>query len=403
VVCSDFSGVFSPSLTSRRTDEAMTRTWTIVLLLLLAFGMCLADDTSRPRETTRQDYERITREIETKREKHRGLRKKERSLLEDLDRLAFALNRRSKELKSLEREQSQTVKAIDQKEREVQNLHDQMAVTREHMENRLAGLYKMSRIGPWVFLLSAESYTDFLRMFRFFCAMIDHDVDLLTTFEDQLHQEESLQRELETYHSDLKQKEAKLLQKKREIETLKGQEKKTLKKVRKEKAAFAKVIDDLEKQAERLQSMIQTLPSRGGEGSFQGGAGFQTLKGRLPLPVEGKLETKEGERLRGISLKASPGAIVHGVFKGRVVYADWFKGYGNLMIVDHGDNFHTVMAHLSEMLKKRDDWVETGEPIAQVGDTGSLGGSVLYFEIRHRGVPLNPVAWFSQKDRLAIR
>ena len=381
----------------------MTRTWTIVLLLLLVFGMCLADDTSQPRDTTRQDYERITREIETKKEKHRRLRKKEQSLLGDLDRLAFALNRRKKELKSLEKEQSQTEKAIVQKEKEVQNLHDQMAVTREHMEDRLAGLYKMSRIGPWVFLLSAETYTDFLRMFRFFSAMIDHDADLLATFEGQIHQEESLRRELETHHRDLKQKEVALLRKRREIEALKGQEKKILKKVRKEKAAFAKVIDDLEKQAERLQSMIQTLPSRPGEGGLQGGAGFEALKGRLPLPVAGKLETTKGERLRGISLKASPGSVVRGVFKGRVAYADWFKGYGNLMIVDHGDNFHTVMAHLSEMLKKRDDRVETGEPIAKVGDTGSLDGSVLYFEIRHRGVPLNPLPWFSQKDRLALR
>ena len=381
----------------------MTRVWTMVLLLLLAFGMCLADDTSWSEDTTREDYERITREIETKREKHTGLRKKEQSLLEDLDRLAFVLNRRKKELKSLEREQSRTQKAILQKEREVQDLHDQMADTRARLEDRLAGLYKMSRIGPWVFVLSAESYTDFLRMFRFFSAMIEHDVDLLTTFEDQLHREESLQRELETHHRDLKQKEAKVLRKKREIETLKGREKKTLEKVRKEKAAFAKVIDDLEKQAERLQSMIQTLPSRSGQGSSQREGGFQMLKGRLPLPVEGKLETQKGERLRGISLKTSPGAIVHGVFTGRVVYADWFKGYGNLMIVDHGDNFHTVMAHLSEILKKRDDCVEAGEPIAKVGDTGVFGESVLYFEIRHRGVPLNPLVWFSHKDRLALK
>jgi len=381
----------------------MKRTFgTSLLFIVFAFGMCLADDTSRLTDPARQDYERITREIEIKKRKHSGLRKKERSLLEHLDRLAFALDRKKKELRSLELEQARTEKAIRQKQKEVQNIRDQMTVTQERIEDRLARLYKMSRIGPWVFLLSGENYIDFLRISRFFFAMVDDDVGLLATFETQLDREEELQKELETYHREVQEKQTRLRQKKQEFAALTRQEKKALKEVKLEKAAYANLLEDLEKQAERLQSMIKSLPNYG-KGPSQKGAGFLALKGRLPVPVEGKLAANQDTRLRGISLEASPGAVVRGVYKGRVVFADWFKGYGNLMIVDHGDNFHTVMAHLSEILKKRDDWIATGESIAKVGRTGSLSDSALYFEIRHRGVPLNPFEWFSQKDQLALK
>jgi septal ring factor EnvC (AmiA/AmiB activator) len=364
--------------------------------------MCLADDTSRLTDSARQDYEKITEEIEIKKRKQSRLRKRERSLLERLDRLAFDLDRKKKELKSLELEQARTEKAIRQKQKEVQQIRDQMMVTQERIEDRLARLYKMSRVGPWVFLLSGENYTDFLRMSRFFFAMVDDDVDLLGTFETQLDREEALQKELETYHREVREKQARLRQKKREFVALTRQEKNALEEVKLEKAAYAKLLDDLEKQAERLQSMIQSLPNYGQHASRKG-AGFMALKGTLPVPVEGKLAANQDTRLRGISLTASPDAVVRGVCKGRVVFADWFKGYGNLMIVDHGDNFHTVMAHLSEMLKKRGDWIAAGDAIAKVGRTGSLSGPALYFEIRHRGVPLNPFEWFSQKDQLALR
>jgi septal ring factor EnvC (AmiA/AmiB activator) len=79
-----------------------------------------------------------------------------------------------------------------------------------------------------------------------------------------------------------------------------------------------------------------------------------------------------------------------------VIYADWFKGYSNMVIIDHGQHYYTLSAQLDEILKKTGDTVFAGEVIGTVGDTGTLTGPGLYFEIRHHGKPLDPVVWFKK-------
>jgi septal ring factor EnvC (AmiA/AmiB activator) len=101
--------------------------------------------------------------------------------------------------------------------------------------------------------------------------------------------------------------------------------------------------------------------------------GFGELRGRLPHPVAG--------------------AEVRAVAPGRVAHAGWFKGYGNLVIVDHGDGYHTLVAHLASMSTAMGEEVEPGALLGTVGDTGSLKGTYLYFEIREKGRPIDPRAW----------
>ncbi len=77
-----------------------------------------------------------------------------------------------------------------------------------------------------------------------------------------------------------------------------------------------------------------------------------------------------------------------------MLFADWFKGYGNMMIIDHGAHYYTVYAHVEEMFKSVGEQVRAGEVIATVGDTGSLEGPRLHFEVRHHGKPVDPAEWF---------
>jgi septal ring factor EnvC (AmiA/AmiB activator) len=124
------------------------------------------------------------------------------------------------------------------------------------------------------------------------------------------------------------------------------------------------------------------------------------------MPVKGTIVTYFGAQKNpnfntvsfqsGINIKADRGEPVRCVNGGRVIYARWFKGYGNMIIVDHGDNFYTLYAHVEEMFKNKNDVVDTGEVIATVGDTGSLKGPLLHFQVRHHGKPLDPLEWFSR-------
>ena len=123
----------------------------------------------------------------------------------------------------------------------------------------------------------------------------------------------------------------------------------------------------------------------------------------LSFPVKGKIIQLFGPYRNpqfnvmnfrgGIDIQADRGDPIQAVHRGRVLYADWFTGYGNMMIIDHGDAYYTVYAHAEALFKKKGAAVEAGEVIATVGDTGSLEGAVLHFEIRHHGKPIDPLGW----------
>lgn len=126
---------------------------------------------------------------------------------------------------------------------------------------------------------------------------------------------------------------------------------------------------------------------------------FVSLKGQLRSPVSGKLVAKYGARRgdgpswKGVLIRAAEGADVHAVATGRVVIAEWLRGFGNLIIIDHGGQYWSVYANNEALLKRPGDTVKPGEVIASVGNTGSSEESGLYFELRHQGAPFDPTGW----------
>jgi septal ring factor EnvC (AmiA/AmiB activator) len=99
----------------------------------------------------------------------------------------------------------------------------------------------------------------------------------------------------------------------------------------------------------------------------------------------------------GIEIQAERGEPIRSVRDGRILFASWFKGYGNMIIIDHGKNYCTVYAHAEELFKQKGDTVLAQEVIATVGDTGSTPGPGLYFEVRHHGKPMNPITWIHHR------
>ena len=95
----------------------------------------------------------------------------------------------------------------------------------------------------------------------------------------------------------------------------------------------------------------------------------------------------------GIVIATEAGTPVRSVGSGEVIYAGWFKGYGHMLIIDHGDHYYTLYAHAGELLKEKGDAVGSGEVIARTGDGGGLQGPGLHFEVRHHGKPLDPMEW----------
>jgi septal ring factor EnvC (AmiA/AmiB activator) len=146
---------------------------------------------------------------------------------------------------------------------------------------------------------------------------------------------------------------------------------------------------------EKSVARNETLPSN----AFDGGD-FAALRGKLNLPVRGDVTnrfgaTREdtGVSWKGLFIKSAEGSDVKSVASGRVVFADWLRGFGNLLIIDHGDGYMSLYGNNQAILKKVGDTVKGGDTVASVGNSGGNETSGLYFELRYQSKPFDPLSW----------
>ncbi len=134
------------------------------------------------------------------------------------------------------------------------------------------------------------------------------------------------------------------------------------------------------------------------------GLSITDVKGRLTYPVKGKILNRFGKKrdkrydtyivYNGINLKVRKGTEVRSVFRGKVLYTGTLEGYGKMIIIGHGEDYHSLYGHLDKIGVEKGAWVREGTVIGESGDTGSLLGATLYLELRHKGKPIEPTRWF---------
>jgi septal ring factor EnvC (AmiA/AmiB activator) len=219
---------------------------------------------------------------------------------------------------------------------------------------------------------------------------------------------ESTQAELYVQKKKLLEVETALEDRIADMDREKRRRKEILSRIRRDKTLQLAAIHSLKDAAAELERVLQGLRERppAAEQPPPEGKTFTELKGLLPLPVRGKIVNCFGKYRNprfnvvnfrsGIDIRADRGEPIHAVGTGTVLYAEWFKGYGNMIIIDHGSFYYTLYAHAEELFKQKGEGVDPGEVIATVGDTGSMTGPSLYFEIRHDGKPLDPADWLRQ-------
>jgi septal ring factor EnvC (AmiA/AmiB activator) len=172
--------------------------------------------------------------------------------------------------------------------------------------------------------------------------------------------------------------------------------------LKRDEARLAKLVDEIA----RTLAAKPKAPSAHGEAvdrvadASLAARPFASLKGKLRLPVAGELTNHYGDRReeaggawKGLFIRAVTGETVHAVADGLVVYADWLRGFGNLLILDHGGGYMSLYAYNEGLLRRVGDKVRAGDPVANVGASGSSADSGLYFELRRDGKPFDPLKW----------
>ena len=263
---------------------------------------------------------------------------------------------------------------------------------------RLLALYRLGRQDRLTVLLSAADFASLVRQDRALRALVQRDVEALDELAALGRYTERRTRALEQVEDvaqalalAAREEQAVAKARRAELDELVG-------KLALSAERVSRVVRELEEQERELARMVAELESEGGESSLR------SRKGQLPFPTDGLVEVGFGKVVnprfntvtvqKGIDVRARLGAKVVSVAPGTVAYAQWLKGYGNLVIVDHGGGYHSLYAHLAHALVEVGNEVEEGEEIGAVGDTGSLKGPYLYFELRRRGDAVDPLPWF---------
>ena len=350
----------------------------------------------------------INREIEKGKAKIQEFSHRESDIILRLNQVEKALNRSRKGIAVLRREIAGLEKKIGETTEASKNLADQIKVKETYVAGRLVALYKLNWLGKFHVMASAESLQELLQRKTAIERILAYDDKVIGELIESRLRLEAVRSELETQR-DERRRLAEAYQKQiKQMAVERTQRSSLLARVRKEKSVQEAAIESLKLAARQLDEKINNLDSQSEaapDDTHTAVKPFEAYKGLLKMPVKGKIISLFGKFKNtryevlnfrsGIEIQTERGEPIAAVYAGKILYADWFKGYGNMIIIDHGNNYYTVYAHIEEAFKSTGDTVKAGEVIATVGDTGSITGPKLYFEVRHHGKPLDPMQWLA--------
>ncbi len=323
---------------------------------------------------------------------------KEKGILEEIERLEREVVIHKRSLKELSSRIEEISCEINSGQKRVQKLNESSSAARTYLKKRLVAFYKFGRAGYVWLLASSATLQEFQKTIMYMKAIMAQDRQVLDIYDRQMRQVENELSRLK--ENVVKVEELKKAKNSRMALLEKYIEKKVflLMKTHREKEFYAKAVKELKEATRALSETIMHLETK--EKVSMLPESFATMKGKLPLPLKGKILRDVNQfgfnpfmHRKGIYITGSPGEAVRSVFPGRIDYSGWFKGYGQLLIIDHGYHYFTVFAHLEEIVKKKGEAVSGGEVIGVVGDPGWQVGPGVYFEIRKGGNHLDPKRW----------
>ena len=386
----------------------------LLIFIVSSASLCYAQN---PKDELRG----VKREIKVKKQLITKTRKVEAVISTELQEINRNLVQKESDLGRLNNDLRSVENSLGRIGGDIGKVSAEASLKRTEIERRLTSLYKAGELGALRMFFSAESFPQIAENIRYMRSILDNDKRIFVEYNQKIEELKKLKLNLE---SDALKKERIMTgieQKKREIEQDKRKKSDYLVKVRQDRKSYEASLKELQANASRLQSMMvrlealsrRKLSSRHEKPGSKlkplaelppvPDRGFASQKGRMSLPVRGAILESFGKHKhpefnsytfsKGLSISAGSGADIKSIYEGSVIFADYFKGFGNMIIVDHGGGDFSLYAHASRLAKKVGANVARNETIASVGDVDSTKGPILYFEIRHQGKPVDPAGW----------
>ncbi len=380
-----------------RVGEGFCRFLLACLVVTMSLSMASAEELDSNRERLEQIQQQIDETL-------KGLRSKKTergALAEDLERLGIETRKLERLTKKSGQQLSDLTDKLAKQRRTLKEIEGQQALTEQKISHRLVILYKTGEVGLIKALLSeAESPRDIAEKYAFLSRMVRHDRELLNLYRQQSQDHLSAVNELESLRK--KQSAVVLRQRKEQnvLQRAKKNKKVLLSEVKRDTDLLQGVLQELRAKATRLNELVKKLETEQTQPYTEVLEGLLPQKGRLLWPVPGKLRvgfgtSRHGDlgtliESHGYDIQTAVDTPVKVAAHGKVIFANSLRGYGKLLIVDHGRKFYTLYAHVARFSKQVGDYVTAGEVIAY---SGYEGRDAVYFEIRQGGKPLDPADW----------
>ncbi|NWG86683.1 MAG: peptidoglycan DD-metalloendopeptidase family protein [Hydrogenophilaceae bacterium] len=383
------------------------------ILLLCTFFATTAnaatDSKQRELKDLRGRIDQLRKEIEQAKDDRAeaadSLKQSERRI-SDVNRSLHELGRRqqslAEELKDIQGELRLTQRDLDHQQTRLAEL------LRQHQRQGDADALKL--------LLTGKSPGEAARDLEYYRHIGQARAELIRSHQSSLERLDSLQRQAEERKSRIEKVKSERLEQRKGLEREKKARQHVLASLSKQIQKQRKEVASLVRDEKRLSQLIarlsklslkpaKTLTAPGRKttqvpDASLAGLDFEKLKGRLALPVAGTITARFGQARegggpswKGLFIRAPEGQGVRAVASGRVAFADWLRGFGNLLVLDHGDGFLSLYSNNESLYKQVGDSVRAGDVVAAVGNTGGQSEHGLYFELRHQGKPFDPLSW----------
>lgn len=418
----------------------MLRTF-LFILLSCAFTVAVAND---QRAQTQQGIAQAAKDIDELKKQLSKIQQEKSSAEQALKKTETEIGTLEKQVNELQQQEKKTEEELNELDQQKKKLHSSRIEQQKLIAIQARAAYQAGQQEPLRLLLNQQQPEKFSRNLTYYQYIGQARQQQINTFNETLQQLKNISTQISQQQTRLAEQQASLVSKQESLKTLRKQrqqkvatltqqqrkEAQSLKTRQADQLALNKVLKTIEatlarqaQEAERkrqqllaeqqrqqakqlLNNKTQTPAGKQPQNSVvstaithQGGS-FASVRGKLPWPVNGRLVARFGSargdtrsKWDGVLISSQPGTQVRAIHPGRVVFADWLRGAGLLIIVDHGDGYLSLYGHNQSLLSRPGDMVKTGQALSTVGNTGGHDQAALYFAIRQKGQPADPTQW----------
>ncbi len=373
-----------------------------LIFLLSAAPAARAQQEDSVAAAKRAELEAIQRQAREKREAASRLKGQESQALTQLKRTDRSLGATRRRLRELQRRRQRLDLQLDRTRMDLERNLSMLADQRARLRHRLRAMYKFGPAREIEFLLSTQSFAQLLARWDYLVMVAEQDRILLEDVRERKEVVETLEHRLEGHLTQVERTTRQTSGENKRLAAQRQTRQQSLQEIQTQRQAYEAAAAALERDAQALKRLIASLEKKRAPVPYTGD--FARGQGQLDWPARGEIVGRFGlERHprfnvvtpnNGIDIAVPVGTAVKSVAKGRVDYtSDDYASYGQIVIINHGDSYYTLYAHLSEIQVSVGQEVTAGQMIGRSGDTGSLKGAVLHFEVRRGGTALNPEDW----------